>query len=84
MIPRRWARRAALLALVPLLPVVAGAQRDGASRERRATSGGTATVVVARPSVIAYLVVPRAAVDTSADVAVLADDWNVATATVGD
>lgn len=49
-----------------------------------AQSRDTATVVVTRPTVIAYLVVPPDAVDSSADVSVLADDWNVAMATLGD
>ena len=49
-----------------------------------AQSRDTATVVVTRPMVIAYLVVPPGAVDSSADVAVLADDWNIAMATLGD
>jgi len=44
----------------------------------------TARVVVTRPTVIAFLVVPPGAVDTLPDLAVLADDWNVAMATLGD
>jgi len=39
---------------------------------------------IVRPTIVAYLVVPAGAVDTSADLAVLADDWNVAMATLGD
>lgn len=49
-----------------------------------AQSRDTATVVVTRSTVVAYLVVPPGAVDSSADLAVLADDWNVAMATLGD
>jgi hypothetical protein len=44
----------------------------------------TAHVVVTQPTVIAYLVVPAGAVDTNPELAVLADDWNVAMATLGD
>jgi hypothetical protein len=44
----------------------------------------TTTVVVTRPTVIAYLVIPDGAVDSNPDVAVLADDWNFAMATLGD
>jgi hypothetical protein len=44
----------------------------------------TARLVVSRPTVIAYLVVPPGAVDTLPDLAVLADDWNFAMATLGD
>jgi hypothetical protein len=81
---RRSARRATLLALVLVLPTRADAQRRAATRHSGASAADTATVVVARPTVIAYLVVPDGAVDTSADIAVLADDWNVAMATMGD
>jgi hypothetical protein len=77
------ARRTSVLALMLLCPDATraqGASQDGA----RAARIDTATVHVARPTVIAYLVVPAGAVDTSADLAVLADDWNVAMATLGD
>ena len=43
-----------------------------------------AHVVVTRPTVIAYLVVPHGAVDTLPDLAVVADDWNYAMASLGD
>ena len=49
-----------------------------------APSIDTATVVVTRPTVVAYLIVAAGAVNTSTDLAVLADDWNVAMATLGD
>lgn len=83
MTPRSLVRRAAALALV-LLPALVSAQAPSADRASNAGHADTATVVVTRPTVIAYLVIPNGAVDTSADLAVLADDWNVAMATVGD
>jgi hypothetical protein len=75
--------RTTVLALTLLCPTVADAQRasQGAGREARID---TATVRVTRPTVVAYLVVPAGAVDTSADLAVLADDWNVAMSLLGD
>jgi hypothetical protein len=75
--------RTTVLALTLLCPTVADAQRasQGAGREARID---TATVRVTRPTVVAYLVVPAGAVDTSADLAVLADDWNVTMSTLGD
>ncbi|MFL5618027.1 MAG: hypothetical protein ACJ79A_06465 [Gemmatimonadaceae bacterium] len=66
-------KRCMTLALLLALPVPVAAQ-----------SRDTATVVVTHPTVVAYLVVPTGAVDSSADLAVLADDWNVAMATLGD
>ena len=84
MTPRSLARHAAALALVPLLPALISAQERSADPASNAGHTDTATVVVTRPTVIAYLVIPSGAVDTSADLAVLADDWNVAMATVGD
>jgi len=71
------------VALALALPVAVSAQRPAGGSSEPAT-GDTAVVAVARPTVIAYLVIPRGAVDTSADLAVLADDWNVAMATLGD
>lgn len=44
----------------------------------------TTTIVVTKPTVIAYLVIPEGAVDSLPDVAVLADDWNVAMSILGD
>lgn len=43
-----------------------------------------ARIVVRRPTVVAFLVVPAGAVDTLPDFAVVADDWNYAMATLGD
>jgi hypothetical protein len=74
----------ASLALVLSIPAVAASQSHGASRPPKPAPVDTATVVVSRPTVIAYLVIPKGAVDTSADLAVLADDWNFAMATLGD
>ena len=63
----------------------AAARAQGAGpADARGTRIDTATVHVTRPTVFAYLVVPAGAVDTSADLAVLADDWNVAMSTLGD
>ncbi len=81
---RSLIRRAAALALVALMPALASAQQGSADRASEAARADTTTVVVTGPTVIAYLVIPDGAVDTSADLAVLADDWNVAMATVGD
>ena len=74
----------ASLGLALPIPALAAAQDVGASRPPEAALADTATVVVERPMVVAYLVIPKGAVDTSADLAVLADDWNIAMATVGD
>jgi hypothetical protein len=46
--------------------------------------GDTTTIVVPKPTVIAYLVIPEGAVDSQPDVAVLADDWNIAMSILGD
>jgi len=81
---RSLVRRAAALAFVSSMPALAITQERNGSHASSAALADTATVVVTRPTVIAYLVVVRGAVDTSADLAVLADDWNVAMATVGD
>jgi hypothetical protein len=81
---RRFARHMAVLGLAVPISALAAAQDVGVTRPPTATLADTATIVVARPTVIAYLVIPKGAVDTSADLAVLADDWNVAMATVGD
>jgi hypothetical protein len=59
------------------------AQPSGTSRVP-AAAAEVARLVVTRPTVIAYLVVPAGAVDTLPDFAVLADDWNFAMATLGD
>jgi hypothetical protein len=44
----------------------------------------TADLAINRPTVIAYFIVPNGAVDTMPDLAVSADDWNYAMATLGD
>lgn len=44
----------------------------------------TQRLVVTRPTVVAYLVVPEGAVDTCPDLATIADDWSYAMATLGD
>jgi hypothetical protein len=49
-----------------------------------AGDAGGDSLVVTRPIVVAYLVVPPGAVDTSEALAVTADDWNYAMATLGD
>ncbi|HUQ82874.1 MAG TPA: hypothetical protein VM076_17110 [Gemmatimonadaceae bacterium] len=41
-------------------------------------------VTARRPTVIAYFIIPQGAVDTMPNLAVEADDWNVAMATLGD
>ena len=47
-------------------------------------AGGLAHIEVSRPTVAAYFIIPDGAVDTMPDLAVRADDWNYAMATVGD
>jgi hypothetical protein len=66
------------------MPALVMAQDAGSSRVSKEAPAETTTLVVSRPTVIAYLVVPAGAVDTSDSLAVLADDWNVAMATLGD
>jgi hypothetical protein len=39
---------------------------------------------ITKPTVISFLVVPDGAVDTLPDLAVIADDWNIAMAALGD
>lgn len=75
-------RLATILALV-FAPAMLTAQRSPLQPDSR-PGVDTASVSVTRPTVLAYLVVPAGAVDTSASLAVLADDWNVAMATLGD
>ena len=74
--------RVATLAL--LIALVAPARAPRRDVPRTFARADTATVDVREPTVVAYLVIPRGAVDSSADLAVLADDWNVAMATLGD
>lgn len=69
--------------LALLGPVLAMPARGTVRAESHAPSD-TTTVVVTKPTVIAYLVLSEAAVDSQPDVAVLADDWNVAMSTLGD
>lgn len=69
---------------VVLLPTLAAAQHAESRRASKPAAAETRTVAVTRPTVVAYLVIPKGAVDTSADLAVLADDWNFAMATLGD
>ena len=76
--PMRCARRLALLALTFAVPA-----RAATAAERHAVVD-TVTIAVTKPTVVAYLVIPEGAVDSQPDVAVLADDWNVAMATLGD
>lgn len=64
--------------------VLAAPRRSGARGASGDIAADTATVDVAGPTIVAYLVIVPGAVDTSADLAVLADDWNVAMATLGD
>jgi hypothetical protein len=47
-------------------------------------TAGVTRVSVTRPTVVAYFVIPPGAVDTLPDLAVEADDWNVAMAALGD
>lgn len=77
------ARRTPALALMLLCSADADAQRASPAGAPGA-SIDTASVRVTEPTVVAYLVVAAGAVDSSADVAVLADDWNVAMSTLGD
>ena len=56
------------------------AESSAAARE----SGVGSRVDVRRPAVIAYFVIPAGAADTLRDLAVEADDWNVAMATLRD
>lgn len=41
-------------------------------------------MTVSRPTVVSFFIVPDGAVDTMPDLAVTADDWNYAMATLGD
>lgn len=73
--------RAFVGAVLALAPLVGRAQ---AARPTRAAKLDVARLAVARPTVIAYLVVPEGAVDTCPDLAVIADDWSYAMAALGD
>ena len=61
----------------------AGCKR-GDPRSQPKEPASSADVTVTRPTVIAYFVIPNGAVDTLPDLAVEADDWNVAMAALGD
>jgi hypothetical protein len=74
----------AYLAAVVLLTLALAMQAHASTRPAHLGASDTTTVVVTKPTVIAYLVIPEGAVDSLPDVAVLADDWNVAMATLGD
>jgi len=74
-------RLAAWLAF--LLSMLAVDARAAAPAERHVVTD-TTTIVITKPTVIAYLVIPKGAVDSLPDVAVLADDWNVAMSILGD
>lgn len=71
------ARRCAVLALV-VAPAAALAQA------RTTAAAEVARLDVTGPTVVAYFVIPPNAVDTSADLAVAADDWSYAMAALGD
>jgi len=67
--------------------LVAAAVACGTTTVPPRTPAGDAdgdSLVVTRPIVVAYLVLPPGAVDTSEALAVAADDWNYAMATLGD
>ncbi|MDF2773016.1 MAG: hypothetical protein K0S86_2511 [Geminicoccaceae bacterium] len=55
-----------------------------ADTPRPANESDLAQIAVSRPTVAAYFIIPDGAVDTMPDLAVRADDWNYAMATVGD
>jgi hypothetical protein len=57
---------------------------NAAALHARPVTTDTTTIVVTKLTVVAYLVIPEGAVDSHPDLAVLADDWNVAMATLGD
>jgi hypothetical protein len=71
------------LALIPTAGMAQAPDRSDTSRAP-AVVADTARLVVTRPTVVAFLVVPAGAVDTLPDLAVIADDWNYAMATLGD
>ena len=57
--------------------------KDAPGRDDVVTSA-TTEITISRPTVIAYFIVPAGAVDTSRDLAVEADDWNISMATLRD
>ena len=74
----------ALLSLAVLVVSLAGCDRSAGRVARRDSSVGEARVTVERPTVLSYFVIPPGAVDTMPDLAVEADDWNVAMAALRD
>lgn len=83
---RSGARRGAIAlgwTLLALASACDGARTPEASTSDSADADET-RVAITRPTVIAYLVVPPGAVDTMPDLAIVADDWNHAMATLGD
>ena len=68
------------------VPGVLGAcgRAKNATRGDSAVTVATTEIAVTRPTVVAYFIVPPGAVDTSRDLAVEADDWNVSMATLRD
>jgi hypothetical protein len=64
--------------------VACGAPAPAPPRASAAGDAADDSLVVARPTVVAYLVVPPGAVDTSEALAITADDWSYAMATLGD
>lgn len=67
-----------------LAVVCAAACERSDPRSQPKEPAASADVTVTRPTVIAYFVIPNGAVDTLPDLAVEADDWNVAMAALGD
>jgi hypothetical protein len=74
----------AVLSLAAFAPTRLAESRGAPGAAAAETATDTTTLEVAGPTVVAYLVIAAGAVDTSANLAVLADDWNVAMATLGD
>ena len=81
--PASWGTAARLVWLAIAVAPAVGAAQDRVSPPAPPPAE-TARLVVRRPTVVAYLVVPPGAVDTSPDLAVVADDWNYSMATLGD
>jgi hypothetical protein len=64
--------------------MIGGMLIGGLASCRPAPEAAVTDVGITRPTVIAYFIVPPGAVDTSRDLAVEADDWNVSMATLRD
>lgn len=69
---------ALLLAAAPALPA------QVVPAVPAATPRDSGVLDVARPTVVAYFIIPPGAVDTNPDLAVTADDWNYAMSILGD